>query len=195
VSIFVHWGSLSTTLPRKIKMRSLRLFLLSSVVLFVANSSARSQVTAPNGIYVELLGNAGVYSINYDRYVADNLSIRAGFEYIGVSGGAGTESSSVSLLMIPITCNLLIASNNKGHIGSSKFELGLGVEVASFSASISSGTFGGFGASGLGILYTGTIGYRYQPSDGGFIFRIGFTPLFSTHDFVPFGGLSLGIGF
>jgi len=42
---------------------------------------------------------------------------------------------------------------------------------------------------------TATIGYRYQQNDGGFLFRIGFTPLFGSGGFQPWGGLSLGFSF
>jgi hypothetical protein len=43
------------------------------------------------------------------------------------------------------------------------------------------------------LLYTATIGYRSQPKEGGFLFRIGFTPLFDFSDFIlPWIGLSVG---
>ena len=51
---------------------------------------------------------------------------------------------------------------------------------------------------------TGTLGYRRQPADGGFVFRIGLTPIygFGTEEaaypekgFFLSGGLSLGVSF
>ena len=45
------------------------------------------------------------------------------------------------------------------------------------------------------VLETMTIGYRYQPSDGGLVFRIAFTPLLLFDKVLPFGGISLGAAF
>jgi len=176
--------------------------LFSSVLSILLFSSiaqpVRAQVTAPNGIYFELLGNGLLYTINYDRFVSDDISLRAGFEYIGLGASdpsGGGESISVSMMLVPITFNYFFASHNNGMIGSSKFELGAGVVIVNLSANAtgSAGTL--FSGSGVGVGGTATIGYRYQPSDGGFIFRIGFTPIFGPGGFVPFGGLSLGYAF
>jgi hypothetical protein len=49
----------------------------------------------------------------------------------------------------------------------------------------------------------GRIGYRFQNPDGGWLFRIGFTPFISyfndyvgaDHLIYPFGGISLGYSF
>jgi hypothetical protein len=170
-----------------------------SVLLFSSiTQPARAQVTAPNGIYVELLGNGLLYTINYDRFINDDMSLRAGFEYIGLGAsdpsGSGA-SASVSMMMIPLTFNYFLTSHDKGKVGSSKFELGAGIMIANFSASATGSAGDVFSASGFGIAGTATIGYRLQPSDGGFIFRIGFTPLIGPGGFLPFGGLSFGYGF
>jgi hypothetical protein len=39
------------------------------------------------------------------------------------------------------------------------------------------------------------IGYRYQPTNGGFLFRIGLTPWFHSGGAKISGGLSLGVAF
>jgi hypothetical protein len=156
--------------------------------------------TSPNALYLEGFGNAILYSINYDRFISPNMSVRIGFEYIGLSGGTvdngdGTTSTeSASLMMIPATINFFVGSHDKnGQMGSSKLELGAGLVYANAGAS-----FGGASASGSSIGITGTIGYRFQPSDGGFVFRVGWAPtyLFSPFSyFFPFPGLSLGYSF
>lgn len=156
---------------------------------------ARAQVTAPNGIYLELLGNGLLYTINYDRFITDDISLRFGFGYLGISASSESgESASASMMLVPITFNYFLASHDNGKAGSSKFELGAGILVANLSASASGNAGTLFSASGFGIAGTATIGYRYQASDGGFIFRIGFTPLIGN-GFVPWGGLSFGYGF
>jgi len=153
--------------------------------------------TSPNALYLEILGNAALYSINYDRFIGPNMSIRIGFEYIGISGntvdnGDGTTSTpSASLMMIPATLNFFVGSHDRnGQMGSSKLELGAGIVYANAGAS-----FGGASASGSSVGITGTIGYRLQPSDGGFVFRIGWAPTYVFSHFFPLPGISFGYSF
>lgn len=47
-------------------------------------------------------------------------------------------------------------------------------------------------ASGFTPVGTAVAGYRYVPHDGGFTFRIGFTPLISQEGVFPWGGMSFG---
>ena len=58
-------------------------------------------------------------------------------------------------------------------------------------------SFGGSSStsSGVGALGTAIVGYRYQPSDGGFTLRAGFSPLFGSGGFLPLPYLSLGGAF
>jgi hypothetical protein len=42
---------------------------------------------------------------------------------------------------------------------------------------------------------TMTLGYRFQPWDGGFVFRLGITPLFNSSGIAWSGGLSIGAAF
>jgi hypothetical protein len=152
-----------------------------------------SQDFAPNAIYVELLGNGLIYSVNYDRLISPSTGFRVGFGYIGISGGTDADGNSISasLLTIPATFNYFIGSiDSRGMMSSSKLELGLGIVFVHAGAS-----YGGLSGGGSGIGGTATIGYRLQPWDGGFVFRIGFTPVFVLSDFLPYGGLSLGYSF
>jgi hypothetical protein len=157
----------------------------------VAAPAAR---TAHNSIFVELAGNGGIYTVNYDRVINEHFSVRAGLGYMALgasataSNGNGTTttaSASVSMLAIPILANFLLGNQNH------KLELGGGVTL--FKMTGTSSTFEGV-ASGSAFGPVGTLvaGYRYVPSDGGFTFRIGFTPLVSTESFMPWGGISFG---
>ncbi len=155
---------------------------------------------AQNAVYVELLGNGLVYSINYDRFISPNSSIRAGIGYIGLSASAPTDNGdgtvsnnnvSASLLTIPITFNYFLGSHDeKGRLSSSKFELGLGIIFIDAGES-----FGAISAAGVGVGGTATVGYRYQSYDGGFVFRVGFTPVFALSAFFPYGGIGAGFSF
>jgi hypothetical protein len=152
-----------------------------------------SQDFAPNAIYVELFGNGLLYTVNYDRLISPSTGFRVGFEYIGINGGTDADGNSISasLLAIPATFNYFIGSiNSRGMMSSSKLELGLGIIFVHAGAS-----YGGISGAGSGVGGTATVGYRLQPSDGGFVFRIGLTPVFVLSDFQIWGGLSLGYSF
>lgn len=129
-----------------------------------------------HSVYVELGGNSFIYSINYDYMfqLSDltKLAIGAGFEYIDEIE-INKTSYGDSFCITP-AANLLIGRS------SHHFETG----VAAFyplSASI--------------IIPTVRLGYRYQPKNGGFLFRIGATPLIVPGAILPWAGLSVGYTF
>jgi hypothetical protein len=122
-------------------------------------------------------------------------SIRIGFEYIGLRGSVNVDATSTpasaSLLMIPLTLNYFVGSHNaNAMMSSSKLELGAGFVYVKAGAA-----FGGASVSGSTLGSTVTIGYRFQSSDGGFVFRIGFTPLYAFSHLFSLPGLSLGYSF
>ena len=164
-----------------------RLFILF-ILVFVALNLPISAQTHGNSIYIEFLGNAGLYSINYDRLFSDDISMRVGFMYF--ESDFAIFFKDMDLFVIPITLNYLAGS------GDHKFELGGGPALIFGQFRL---TFLGLGESDLidanGIAGTATIGYRYQPADGGFLFRIGFTPWFGFGKFYPSAGFSFGFSF
>lgn len=151
---------------------------------------AQDQMMRPskkNQFYLELGGNAIIYSFNYERMITDNFSLRGG---IGISPTLGLVEGT--FIFIPITGSFLLGSNT------SKLEIGLGVtyfsgkETEFFSYEVDSETKSK-------LFITGILGYRYV-SSGGFIFRVAFTPLYNpdkTEDskFLPWGALSFGYAF
>ena len=155
------------------------------ILMLILSCSIYSQ-PKQNSLYFEALGNGGFYSLNYDRMFTESLGGRVGFMYLSELNFIFTSLND--LLVIPVTLNYLVGE------GSSKLELGGGIVYVS----VSGGDFLGFestnkGSSGVGG--TATIGYRYQQSDGGFLFRVGFTPLFGSGGFAPSGGISFGFSF
>jgi hypothetical protein len=133
---------------------------------------------SPNSIYIEALGSGLYYSVNYDRLFSHNIGGRIGF---------GLLSNGLNpLYFVPVTLNYLIGKGN------SKLELGAGVTIIAADIDLFEIVHSTFESLVLG---TAIIGYRYQPADGGFLFRIGFTPLFSAYGILPWGGLSLGGSF
>ncbi len=181
-------------------MRSIAiLFMLVALSTTVLAQSP----AAPNSIYAEFAGNGLIYSVNYDRLFSNAFGARIGFSY--------TAPEMVSLITFPVMAYYLVGLGS----GGSKLEFGLGVAVMlqpdyqsmSFAAAPDDHL------KGNALLGTATVGYRYQRADGGFIFRVGFTPFFGKFTrekpfvpytlpeyedvvrFVPWGGISVGYGF
>jgi hypothetical protein len=124
-----------------------------------------SQDMAPNGIYAELLGPGGIYSINYERVIANVVAPRVGFSYLGGS----SAGQSWSLVSIPITVSFVGL-----HSGAHGFEVGAGgaIYIASGAASVGGTSTSSSGTAGL---LTALAGYRLHPiGHMGFQFRVGF---------------------
>jgi hypothetical protein len=145
--------------------------------------------TANNAVYFELLGNGGVYSINYERFL-DDFGIRVGFSYVSIDTNNGVDGSSTkaSLTTFPVVGSYYLGGKNN------KLQLGLGATFFIVSAAESSINFAG-NASGFLPVGTAVVGYRYMPAHGGFNFGIGFTPIFGPNAFLPWGGMQLGATF
>lgn len=134
------------------------------------SNSIEDIVTAPNAVFVQLLGDYVSITANYERMLftttPHNIALRFGFGFWGWFGDSG--------VVVPVGASYLF-----GH--SHKIELGIGYTFLT-------------GSNKYNGLSTALIGYRYQPIDGGFLFRVGFTPLFGD-EFEPWVGLSLGYAF
>lgn len=129
---------------------------------------ARNTVTdrAPQALYFQVGGSGPLLSVNYDRRFANKLNglgFAAGLGFFGVEG--------VSVFSIPVSLNYLIGHNT--HF----LELAAG---ATYVTATTADFFGSGRQSGSGILYHINGGYRYQPSNGGFFFRGGVSPLFAS---------------
>jgi hypothetical protein len=163
--------------------------------------TATPEPVAKNAIYLELGGAGGLYTLNYERFVAKDMSIRAGLGYISLTASAtsGDEmaSAKASWTSVPLMFNYLGIAHG-GHA----LELAGGVSLMRFTGAVS--TFDATesnSASGSTLLPVGTavIGYRYSQPTGGFTFRAGYTPLIflTTEDkgIAHWGGMSFGYRF
>jgi hypothetical protein len=158
------------------------LILVLSILIVPCQSYAQYSLATPkqNQLYLELGGNGLIYSINYERFLSENFTIRGGF---GITPGFFFVEGT--FIDIPVTASYLIGSER------SKLEMGLG---ATFLASSNVEVFGLDSGDQSLIILTGIVGYRYT-SPSGFVFRIFFTPLYSSEGdppFVPYFGLSFG---
>jgi len=55
-----------------------------------APAPALEKKPAQNALYAELGGNSGWYSINYERFIMPDASIRVGLSYMSVTASAGS---------------------------------------------------------------------------------------------------------
>jgi hypothetical protein len=160
---------------------------------------------APNSIYAEGLGAGLAYSLNYERMVADEVAVRAGFSYLSfgatATSGGQTVGASATFMTFPITASYVGVRSGKHAL-----ELGGGTTLMSASGS-ASGIGASSSGSGFGALGNALVGYRIHPVEGaGFNFRVGAMALMgkgvglsvtdpSAFGVLPWFYLSLGASF
>ena len=165
------------------------LFLFLAAPL--AAQTAPAGRTAYNSIYLELGGNALVYSVNYERIMPAGAALRAGLSYMSVSASSGSAAANASVVGIPLTFSYL----GRGT-GSLKLELGAGASFEKFSGSSSVGFGNDIKAGAFVPLATFIAGIRIAPPKGGFTFKLAFTPFYHPDTgFFPWGGMSFGMAF
>ena len=150
------------------------LFFLICTFLFQNNSFCQSK----NAAYVELLGNGLVISANYDMRFsnkAGGLGGRIGFGYLGNP----TKSINSSVYTFPVVVNYLIGKEGKF------LEIGAGFTYVTGSPD--------FSDIQDEAAVTFTLMYRSQPLDGGFMWKIGFSPILGSESYpIYFPGVSFG---
>jgi hypothetical protein len=161
--------------------------------------------TAVNTVYAEVLGSARLYSINYDRILGDVWALRGGVSFIPSSVNNGFGQYRFFDFTVPITISYLLNFGNSPH----NIEIGLGAAptfgLANFEGKLSNGqSFESYTRGYTTVRGTTIAGYRFQPKDGGLMFRAVLTPSIL---FVPgvspplappdvlYGGISIGYTF
>ncbi len=127
-----------------------------------------------NVIFFEVGGNGLGASINYERFLKENVGVRVGFGTLVTFG-----------ISVPVMLNYYVGKENN------KLELGGGLIY--FGEGIKDSFFGDKGAILLGL----TIGLRHQKQFRGLVIRVSLTPLYNTNlnKAILYGGLSLGFSF
>lgn len=136
----------------------------------------QDQLDFKNNIFLEVFGNSGAYSFNYDRIIINDFSIRAGIMIL--------KSDDEFVTAIPALVNY--------HFGINKNYLETGIGLTFFFLPNDIELLGLIEKNGS--IITGAVSYRIQ-TDIGFNFRISFTPFFYNKEFIPFGGFSFGYSF
>ncbi len=144
-----------------------------------------------NCVYLELLGQGILYSVNFDHRFTPSVSVRIGFTSWSFPTFFVLGGGRIDFLGVPLMVNYLSGE------GRSHLELGCGIVLcrASMSETWLWGEPVGVGTEAAKVLGTATIGYRYQPRTKGLMVKVAFTPLFSSKRVLPMGGISLGFAF
>lgn len=153
-------------------------FQVNNLFAQQSDSSASRQEITKNALYGEFAAYLfnGCISLNYERSITEELWLRVGYGsggYRSVDGDSHGDGKGGMLMALYLLG------------GSSKFEVGLG---ASFIYGIINNT----AQEDWWLIPAASLGYRYQPTDGGIMFRVGL-----TYDY--YGGvpcqISLGCAF
>lgn len=180
-----HYSMMNNRQKQAAKLKLLTVMLCCMFSSLEAQEN--QQVFKRNAFYVELLGQGGLYSVNYDYRVNRHFSLRAGFTYVRLN----FFFSDSRVTGFPLMASYLLGKD-RGH-----FETGMGVMPTWVHTENPDFSFSSERTSSSALEFSTClhIGYRYQPPEGGFVFRAGFTPVYSEGEIYPFGGLSFGYAF
>ncbi len=168
--------------------------LISSVVLL-----AQKNEKTPSGntsFYAEIGGPGILFSANVDKRFNNKSNLgwggRIGLGF--VSGYVLPDTSTMyysnnlgSVVTVPIQVNHIFGKPNSPHT----FEVGAGVTITGKKIEV----FDFYDDKRSSIFGTASFMYRRQPIDGGFMWRIGFTPIIAKGYIQAFGGVGVGYSF
>ena len=164
------------------------------LITFNQSLSAQEEITGKL-FYTELGGPGIIMSMNFDSRF--NPNERLGFGYrLGAGFGIGSfeddymdyESITRTVYSFPAGLNYVFGKANK----SSAFEVGGGISILSRKMSLYNFDVKKPGYV-IGFL---SFMYRIMPVNGGFSFRVGFTPIVGTAgDLYPMGAIGFGYAF
>ena len=157
-----------------------------AVLLLLLVPTAQAQ-EARSAVYGELLGNAFLFSVNYDYRFRPSAIGRVGLAFVSAENEDGSDGGAV--YAVPVTATYLSHPMQNNH-----FEAGGGLLFFG-GERIDLWDFDDQDDSFSGTIVTGVIGYRYQRPGGGFVFRAGLTPFVGGGTVVPWVGVSFGGSF
>ncbi len=155
--------------------------------------------TGNTSFYAELGGPGLVFSANIDkRFTASHLGwggrigigFASSYEETRVpqpNGGYSNHYEDVSVVTFPVQLNYIFGKSNSPHT----FEVGAGATIAGKKIEI----FNFYDDRRSSFFGTASFMYRRQPINGGFTWRIGFTPVIAKGYIQPFGGAGVGYNF
>ena len=184
-----------------------RTALVALVALVSAPLAAQSETKEPlirrNSLYVEVGGNAGDASLNYERLLGSRtlarIGVGTGNASYGDCFGIGFISACegvAEVTLVPMMVSTLIGKKHMAEIGAG---VAIGWITDDYTPAFGTGTVS---SEESVTMVTATIGYRWQGS-GRMLVRAGYTPSYQMggdnaaypHGFHSMAGLSFGIAF
>jgi len=172
----------------------MRFAMISSLLLLwslCASAQTPPTPSAKTSVYLELLGNGGLFSINVERLLSAKFGAGVGLASWTISEECEQTFAECeeSFLTFPLLGHVLFGR------GSSKLEVGAGLLLGRrrFKSTVGEEKDRNETIRDL----TGVLGYRYQQPAGGLLFRIGLTPFLALSggdDAYPDDGLFLSGG-
>ena len=165
---------------------------VSAAVIAYSQEATSGKVPGRSSFYAELGGPGILFSANYDtRFSNSNLGwggrIGLGF----VSGylepnDQGWYDDPSSVVTAPVQVSYIFGKKSNPHT----FEVGAGVTFVGKKVDVLD-----FYDNPTNFFGSASFMYRRQPANGGFTWRIGFTPLIAKGYIQAFGGASVGYSF
>ena len=158
--------------------------------LLFAQELKNPDVPGRNSFYAELGGPGILFSANIDtRFSKSNLGLGGRIGLGFVTGDFADQNSyeQRSIITVPIQINYIFGKPSSVHsfeVGGGATFLGKKVDLFSYS-DFNPGS----------IVGTASFMYRRQPKEGGFSWRLGFTPIITSGYVQASGAASIGYNF
>ncbi|UKJ07808.1 hypothetical protein [Solitalea lacus] len=180
----------------------LSLLILSATCITTTIKAQSTSKIANKLFYTELGGPGVLFSANFDGRFDKNKKLGLGYR-IGlgfstyeqdISSSSNTnnyyyETETRNYLTLPIGINYILGKEGSANM----FEIGAGLTLLSKKVSIYNYENQDEGSNIIGAI---SFMYRRQPIDGGFSWRIGFTPIIGTSgNIFPSGAIGIGYNF
>jgi len=181
-------------------------YLIISCLFFICGAQAQQKLSnsipGQTSFYAELGGPGILFSANIDRRFTKSalgLGGRIGLGFISGYGIVAKEpvpydpnnpyynDNRSSVVTIPVQINYVFGKLNS----SSSLEIGAGVTYTGQKLNI----FDYNNNSGTSLFGTASFMYRRLPKDGGFSWRLGFTPIIAKGYIQPSAAASIGYNF
>jgi hypothetical protein len=184
-------------------MKKLFLSFFAITAICLSASAQTQEVDIKSGhtsFYAELGGPGILFSANVDKRFKKNSDLgwggRIGLGF--VSGYMAREDYDPnnpyyydgemrSVVTVPVQINYIFGKGLSPHT----FEVGGGVTIAGKKLDV----MDFYDENRSSVFGTASFMYRRQPIDGGFSWRVGFTPIIAKGYIQPFGGVSVGYNF
>ncbi|HRD58272.1 MAG TPA: hypothetical protein PK504_09500 [Ferruginibacter sp.] len=175
-------------------------FLLSftltviSICAFAQEEISHANSTYNKSFIAELGGPGILFSANMDfRFKKNPLGLggRIGLGFVTADEQVGDPNNydyrRRSVITVPVQLNYLFGKPNSVNA----FEVGFGITYIGKKLDI----MDYYENEATQVFGTASFMYRRMPKDGGFSWRIGFTPLIANGIVQPFGAVSVGYNF